>query len=513
MSQNFIACDRGQVFLLPPSMSDWLAEDHLVWTVLGAVDQMNLDGFYGAYRANGQGRAAYDPRMMVGLLLYSYCVGVRSSRQVERACRGDVAFRVITAMEVPDHSTIAEFRRRHEELVGELFVDVLALCAEAGLVRVGEIAVDGTKLHASASYDRNRGYASIVEEILDEAERTDRAEDERFGDARGDEVPEPLRTREGRRAALAAARERLQAEREARQAAGEEVIDRVELELVPERFVTRAEGRRAWLREGRRALETQREAQPRPVPRGREERIAEVKRRLDEELAFTHAANRCYEQHRATGRMSNGRRFGAPPHPYVPPLVPEGKINTTDPDSAVMIQQGQPPMQGYNAQAAVTTNQIIVAAEVTRTPPDFGQLEPVVHAALRDLHAAGVSQRPTTVLADAGYWHTEQMQRLVADGMNVLVPPDSGLRESPRPGWEGGYYAFMRRVLSTDLGRSLYSKRKHSIEPVFGQIKGNRRIDRFQRRGRAAVRSEWRLIAASHNLLKLHNHWIAPATG
>jgi hypothetical protein len=424
-----------------------------------------------------------------------------------------VAFKVITALAVPDHSTIAEFRRRHETLVGELFVEVLGLCSQAGLVTLGEIAVDGTKLHASASYDRNRGYASIVEEILEQAEQVDREEDERFGDARGDELPEPLRTREGRRAALAAARERIQAEREARQAAGEEVVQSVELALDPERFVTRPEGRRAWLREGRRALEAQRDQEARPVARGRPERVQEVKRRFDEELAFTHAANRCYEDRRATGRMSNGRRFGAPPHPYVPPLVPEGKINTTDPDSAVMIQQGQPPMQGYNAQAAVTTGQIIVAAEVTRTPPDFGQLEPVVHAALRDLRAAGITETPTTVLADAGYWHTAQMQRLVADGMNVLVPPDSGLRETPRPGWEGGYYAFMRRVLSTDLGRSLYRKRKLSIEPVFGQIKANRRIDRFGRRGRAAVRSEWRLIAASHNILKLHNHRIAPAIG
>jgi transposase len=513
MSQNFISCDRGQAFLLPPSMSDWLAEDHLVWTVLGAVDQMDLDGFYGAYRANGQGRAAYDPRMMAGLLLFSYCVGVRSSRQIERACRGDVAFRVITAMEVPDHSTIAEFRRRHQDAVAGLFVAVLALCAEAGLVNVGEIAVDGTKMHASASYDRNRGYASIVEEILGEAEQVDREEDARHGNARGDELPEPLRTREGRRAALAAARERMQAEREAQQAAGEQVVERVELELDPGRFVTRPEGRRAWLREGRRILESTRDEQARAIPRGREERLIEVKRRLDEELAFTHAANRSYEARRATGRMSNGRRYGAPPHAYVPPLVPEGKMNTTDPDSRVMIQQGQPPMQGYNAQAAVTTNQIIIAAEVTTTAPDFGQLEPVVRAALRELHQAGVTETPTTVLADAGYWHTEQMQRIVADGMQVLVPPDSGLRESPRPGWEGGYYAFMRRVLHSEHGRALYAKRKYSIEPVFGQIKGNRRIDRFQRRGRAAVRSEWRLITASHNLLKLHNHWIAPATG
>ena len=360
MGQNFISCDREQVLLLPPSLTDWLPEDHLVWTVLGAVDQMNLDRFYGAYRANGQGRAAYDPRMMVALLLYSYCVGVRSSRQIERACRGDVAFKVITAMQVPDHSTIAEFRRRHEDAVGELFVEVLALCAQAGLVSLGEIAVDGTKMHASASYDRNRGYASIVEEILEEAEQTDRDEDERFGDARGDELPEQLRTREGRRAALEAARERLQAEREAQQAAGEQVVAQVELELDPERFVTRPRGGgRGCARAGGR-LRLSVTSEGRPIPRGREERIVEVKRRFDEELAFTHAANRCYEQHRATGRMRNGRRFGAPPHPYVPPLVPEGKINTTDPDSGVMIQQGQPPMQGYNAQAAVTTGQIIV---------------------------------------------------------------------------------------------------------------------------------------------------------
>ena len=137
MAQNFIACDRGQSFLLPPSLTDWLAEDHLVWTVLGAVDQMDLDGFYGAYRANGQGRAAYDPQMMVALLLYAYCVGIRSSRMIERSCRGDVAFRVITAMAVPDHSTVAEFRRRHEDAIAGLFVEVLSLCNEAGLVSFG----------------------------------------------------------------------------------------------------------------------------------------------------------------------------------------------------------------------------------------------------------------------------------------------------------------------------------------------------------------------------------------
>jgi transposase len=158
MGQNFIGCDRGQVLLLPPSLTDWVPEDHLVWSVLGAVEHVNLDVFYGAYRANGQGRAAYDPAMMVALVLYAYCLGVRSSRAIERACREDVAFKVITAMEVPDHSTIAEFRRRHAAALGELFVGVLALCREAGLVRVGEIAIDGTKIRANASRDRNRSY-------------------------------------------------------------------------------------------------------------------------------------------------------------------------------------------------------------------------------------------------------------------------------------------------------------------------------------------------------------------
>ena len=172
------------------------------------------------------------------------------------------------------------------------------------------------------------------------------------------------------------------------------------------------------------------------MSRDRRQRIVEVRRGFDQELAFQHAANRAYEHYRQTGRMRNGRRFGAPPKPFVPSLVPEGKINTTDPDSGVMIQKGQPPMQGYSAQAAVTTGQIVIAAEVVTSAPDYARLEPVVNAALRDLASAGVTERPATVLADAGYWHAAQMQRLVADGMQGLVPPDSGLRAGARPGWE-----------------------------------------------------------------------------
>jgi hypothetical protein len=165
-------------------------------------------------------------------------------------------------------------------------------------------------------------------------------------------------------------------------------------------------------------------------------------------------------------------------------------------------------VRGSNAQAA-TEQQIVIAAEVTIASPDFGQLEPMVTATETELAAAGVTDAPEVVLADAGYWHTEQIERLTGRGTVVLIPPDAGKRKGARPGWEGGLYAFMRRVLGTDRGGQLYRKRNGMIEPVFAHTKFNRGIDRFQRRGRAAARSEWRLITATHNLLKLHTHTLA----
>src|SRR3954451_16403865 len=189
MAQNFLGCDRDQVFLLPPSVDDWLPADHFARFVIAMVDEMDLSAFYAAYRADGHGRPAHDPAMMVALLAYSYARGRRSSRVIERACVEDVAYRVIAANQVPDHCTIARFRQRHEVALAGLFGEVLALCAEAGLVGVGVVAVDGTKIHANASRDATRGYDRIAEEILADADAFDRAEDERFGDARGDELP------------------------------------------------------------------------------------------------------------------------------------------------------------------------------------------------------------------------------------------------------------------------------------------------------------------------------------
>jgi DDE family transposase len=174
-----------------------------------------------------------------------------------------------------------------------------------------------------------------------------------------------------------------------------------------------------------------------------------------------------------------------------------------------MRTQRQPLIQGYNAQAAVNENQIIVAAEVNVDPPDFGHLEPMLNAVRRELENIGIDQPPDAVVADAGYWHKAQMQRVTEAGIELLVPPDGGKREGTRPGWNDGLYEQLRDKLSTDYGNAIYRQRAITIEPVFGQIKFNRRIDRFLRRGRAAARSEWRLTAATHNLLKLHSHWIA----
>jgi transposase len=210
MGQNFLAADREQAFLLPPDVRDWLPEAHFAWFVLDAVAQMDLGAFYAAYRHDGNGRAAFEPSMVVALLLYAYARGIRSSRAIERACEEDVAFRVIAAHQVPDHTTIARFRQRHQDALAGVFGEVLALCADAGLVDAKVVAVDGTKVHANASERATCDYEQLAREVLADADAIDAEEDERFGDRRGDELPEPLGTREGRARWLADAKRRLE---------------------------------------------------------------------------------------------------------------------------------------------------------------------------------------------------------------------------------------------------------------------------------------------------------------
>jgi hypothetical protein len=392
--------------------------------------------------------------MLVAVLVYAYARGIRSSRRIERACEEDVAFRVLAGQQRPDHATIARFIERHEAAIAGLFGEVLTLCARSGLVGVGVIAIDGTKLQANASRNENLDYEQLAREILEEAKATDAAEDELYGQARGDELPEEFAT---------------------------------------------AQGRRGWLREAKQRLEAERAANPQPVARSRPKRVKEAKRRLEEELWTETRANRAYEAYRARGRMKDGRRFGRPPDPYQPPDTPAGRINVTDPDSRV-VKGLRGFIQGYNAQAVTNEHQIVIAAEVMTAAPDFGHLEPMFDAAQHELRAAGITDTPGVLLADAGYWHQQQMERIVDQGIAVLIPPDASKRRGARPGWDGGLYAFMRRVLATEHGGGLYRQRQPMIEPVFGQTKHNRRIDRFQRRGRAAVRAESRLITATHNL-------------
>ncbi len=394
---NFLPCDHDQDFLLPPSLREWLPEDHLAWFVADAVASIDLSGFYASYREDGWGRAAFDPQMMVALLLYAYAVGERSSRGIERRCREDVAFRVITGNQLPDHATIARFRARHEGALAEIFTQVLALCAEAGLVSVGLVALDGTKVKANASKSANRSYAAIsaeVERMLAEAAAADAEEDELLGDRRGDELPAELASRSSRLARLRAAKARLEADAAEQRAAYEA------------RLAARA------------ALEAER------------------------------------------GRPLRGRKPKAPPEA----VAPSARANTSDPDSA-LVHAAEGFVQGYNGQLVATSTQIVIAAELSTDSPDGRLLAPMAEAAERELAAAGVEEKPTVLLADAGYWNVPQIERVEASGTEVLVATDSGSpqRRKERDGrprklrdkrMEGAYLA-MHRKLATQRGREL----------------------------------------------------------
>ncbi len=437
MSQNFIACDREQELLLPPSLREWLPEDHLAWFVLDAVEQVDLSAVYDAYRADGWGRAAFDPQMMVALLLYAYAIGERSSRGIERRLREDVAFRVIAVNQSPDHATIARFRVRHEQALAEMFTQILALCARAGLVSVGLVALDGTRIGANAAQSANRtleGLREEVERILAEAGQVDAAEDQQFGEGRGDELPAGLADRRSRIERLRRCRQELETEHAQMQTAYEENL----------------KWRAQW--------------------------EAEHSRKL------------------------GGRR----PKPPDPDALSKRKIHTTDPDSRVIPRAGKAAMQGYNAQAVACAGQIVLAAEITRQTNDYGQLEPMVAATSKSLSAAGVTGPIQVVLADTGYWSSPQIATLKESGIEAIVPTKAATRSTPRKAAprQGPEAQRIEALLDTPEGAALYRKRQQIIEPVFANTKFLRRIDRFHRRGLQACQAEWRLIAATHNLLK-----------
>ncbi|WPD18348.1 IS1182 family transposase [Thermaerobacter composti] len=446
MAYNLRPVNRDQLYLLPPSLRDWLPEDHLAWFLIDAVEPMDLRAFYEKYRADGWGGESYDPTMMVTLLLYAYCVGERSSRRIERLCLEDVAFRVITANQKPDHVTIARFRQRHARELAALFTQVLRLCREAGLGKVGVVALDGTKVKANASLAANRTYDAIrqeVEKMLREAEATDREEDERYGPGRrGDALPEELRSRQSRLERLKACKRRLE-EEAAREAA---------------RLQARIEERKA--------------------------------------------------QEQATGKKRRGRKPKAPDAS----VDPAAKANVTDPDSRIL-KTRQGFVQGYNAQAVVTEDQLIVAAAVTQDANDVGQLHPMLQQAQANLRAAGVNKPIRAVVADAGYWSEANVKQAPADGPELFLATSKewkhrqAVKDAPPPRGripKGlSLRERMERKLRTRRGQAIYAKRSQTVEPVFGQIKTVRGADRFLRRGLAACDSEWKLLCLTHNLLKL----------
>ena len=445
MPVNFIPCDRNQVYLMPPSLEDWLSKDHLAWFVLDAVAQMDLGPFYAKRRADGWGRAAYPPSMMVPLLLYAYCLGERSSRKIERLCETDVAFRILAANHVPDHATIARFRRGHLKELEALFVQILRLCAEAGLVKLGKVSIDGTKMKASAALAANRtheGLAKEMKKILAEAEAVDREEDRRYGKKRGDELPEDMRNQKTRVARLKECKERLEKEAE--------------------------------------------------------ERAAEKQKKIDERAA----------KEEAIGKKLRGRK---PKEPDPTPSS-KAKANVTDPESRIMkTRKGY--VQGYNAQAAVTENQIITAAEVTQQENDKKQLHPMLDKTEENAAAAGVEEKVGAALADAGYWSESNAEAAGPDGPELLIATTKdhkqrkAAREAPPPMGripkDLSCLERMERKLLTKRGRALYKLRGRTVEPVFGQIKDARGCDGFLLRGLDGVSGEWKLLCGTHNLLKL----------
>ncbi|MFL5896735.1 MAG: transposase, partial [Thermoleophilaceae bacterium] len=418
--------------------------------------------------SDGHGRPAHDPQMMVALHLYAYATGTRSSRMIERHLVDDVAYRVIAAGQAPDHATIARFRRRHEAALCGVFSDVLCLCQKAGLVRSGTLALDSTKLHANASERANVSYDEIAREILEDAAATDAAEDSRYGDRRGDELPEGLRTwRE----------------------------------------------RRDWLRQAKRELEAEQAAREHPG-NSRAARLEEAKRRLAEQHALERhaieaeqaASAKWLAEQRERGQKPTGRRRI---HPLVVPAKPAGRVNLSDPDSRpVKTQRGF--IQGYSAQAAATEDQIIVMADVTIGGPDQGKLAPLAERTVAELERAGADP-PAVLLADAGYWNGPQIGALRERGIDALVAPSRQTRRGPPPRTQAPLAAELRARLDSDEGRALYRKRQRIIEPIFGQTKANRGFDRFLCRGLGACRAEWSLITATHNLLKAWRHGLAAA--
>jgi len=456
MTKCFLDDEIDQSLMMPPSLHEWLPEDHLARFVADLVPSLELSEFYASYEEkDGRGQAAYHPVMMVRLLIYGYCIGVVSSRQIEKRTYEDVAFRYLSADEHPDHTTINEFRKRHLKALSGLFLQALQLCQTAGLVKMGHVALDGTKKQANASKHKAMSYGRMgeaeaklkaeIEDLLQRAEAADVAEDEKERQGFSDKLPKELARRESRLKKIQEAKAALEAE--AREKA--------------------------------------------------EQEKASVEARI--------AARQKQEE-------ETGKKMGGHP-PQVPDpeqAKPEDKAqrNFTDPDSRIMPDGAHKGsfVQAYNAQIAVDAEaQIIVAAEVTQEANDKQQLAPMLEQVQQN---TGV--KPVASSEDAGYWSPEQVadKRVAGIDLHVATGRDKhGIAEETAPSTDATTEATalnqMKQKLQTEAGRAIYKMRKAIVEPVFGQIKECRNFRRFSLRGLENVRAEWKLVCLTHNILKL----------
>jgi transposase len=445
---TFRPYEPDQTYLLPPRLAEWLPEDHLVYFIRDIVAQLDLSELYADYDGARGGRPPYNPTMMTALLLYAYCVGEPSSRRIERATYESVPFRVLAADQHPDHDTIAAFRTRHLQALSHLFVQVLRLCQKAGLVKLGHVALDGTKMRANASKHKAMSYDRLckseaeltaeMDELLKQAAATDEAEDAQYGPGiRGDELPQELRRRESRLATI----------RKAKAALEEEARQRAEAE--------------------------------RPA----------------------------YEKKKQDWDDRAGTRRGREPKPPSDTPEPKAQRNFTDEDSGIMKDGATKSFeQCYNCQAAVMDTQVIGAAEVTQETNDKQQVKPMVEAVKENLDGA----KPGRLTSDSGYYSEQNVAYLEAEGIDAYIATGRMKHsEKPAPAPRGRIPASatpkerMARKLRTVRGRATYKKRKAVVEPVFGQIKEARRLRRFLLRGMEKVCAEWKLMCTTHNLLKV----------
>jgi transposase len=579
VAKGYRPVDRDQEFLLPPNMVDWLPEDHLAWFVIDTVAEMDTAVFHeraarcrdGQARRNAAGRAAYDPVMLLTLLIYAYACGERSSRRIERLCGTDVAFRVICAQDAPDHTVISRFRRMHLEAFTDVFARVLRLCRAAGLARLGTVAIDGSKIAANASMQANRGAEwlrdqvaktdtgdaqnagdadagqeavdrDLIQQILAEAERVDVAEDAAYGAAvRGDELPPSWHGRAGRRerirAALAkveaaeAARRAEQAQREAEWAARDAAALAEAEQALATELARREAARDAWEAQWEHAM-----AHPgTPLPRGRAPvgpeqsvQVARARARVEKarlRVAHPDTAPRPggrrrrastdqtndqagSEQAGQAQRSRRGRRGRRDPEQ--PPAA-----NLTDPDSAIMPVKNGGWGQCYNGQLAVSQDHFIVVVDVTANPADITSYERMMGQTAQvgaDLDAA---DELGTLLFDTGYCSDDTLtapgpDRLIATGTTRSVRQAARDNPASGPPPEGASpREAMDHRLRTPEGAALYTRRGATVEPTIGNLK--KIIDRFSLRGLAAVTAEAHLAAAAFNLGRLHRATTATA--